>query len=56
MTIEVKQIIIKTTVTNTRAIEEDPERSTIDLEYFKEMLLEECRELIDTKLDGMRER
>ncbi len=56
MTIEVKQIIIKSTVTNTRDIEDDREVAAMDLEQFKEALLEECRELISDSLNGMRER
>jgi hypothetical protein len=56
MTIEVKQIIIKSTVTNTHSVAEDREVSAIDLEDFRERLLEDCRELIATKLDRMRER
>ncbi|MGD8931706.1 MAG: DUF5908 family protein [Chromatiales bacterium] len=56
MTIEVKQLIIKSTVTNSRPIEERPAVSAIDLEQFREILLEECRELIATALNNMRER
>jgi hypothetical protein len=56
MTIEVKQLIIKSTVTNSRPMEERREVSDVDLEQFREMLLEECRELITTTLNNMRER
>lgn len=56
MTIEVKQIIIKSTVMNTRDIVDDHEVPAVDLEQFKAALLEECRELISDSLNGMRER
>jgi len=56
MTIEVKQLIIKSTVTNNRPAEPQPEPATVDLEQFKERLLEECREMIDSTLNNLRER
>ncbi len=56
MTIEVKQIIIKSTVTNSRPVEEEQVISAIDLEYFKETLLDECRELITDTLNEIEER
>jgi hypothetical protein len=56
MTIEVKQLIIKSTVTNGRSEEQRQENSSVDLERFREMLLEECRELITTTLNNIRER
>ena len=56
MTIEVKQIIIKSTVTNERPAEPRAEVSAVDLERLKEMLLAECRELISDTLNSMRER
>ena len=56
MTIEVKQLIIKSTVTNGRPMEERRESPDIDLERLREMLLEECRELIYSTLNNMRER
>lgn len=56
MTIEVKQIIIKSTVTNSLPIEQKPELSTVDLEHFRELLLAECREMISETLNGIRER
>ena len=56
MTIEVKQLIIKSTVTNGRPVEQRRQSADIDLEQFREMLLEECRELIATTLNNIRER
>ena len=56
MTIEVKQIIIKSTVTNTHPNLEDSQVPVIEIENLKEMLLEQCREIITDKLDRMRER
>jgi hypothetical protein len=57
MTIEVKQLIIKSTVTQADPMEERRDKTTdTDLEQLKETLLEECRELIATTLNNMRER
>lgn len=56
MTIEVKQIIIKSTVNSSSAVEQVPMDLNIDLEQFKEMLLDECREMIQDTLNGTRER
>ena len=56
MTIEVKQLIIKSTVTNGGPAEERRETLEVDLEQWRETLLEECRELISDTLNNMRER
>ena len=56
MTIEVKQLIIKSTVMNERQPQQSSELSVVDLEKIKESLLRECRELIATQLEEMRER
>jgi len=56
MTIEVKQLIIKSTVTNDHPEPQANEFSAIDIEKIKEMLMEECRELISETLSETRER
>ncbi len=56
MTIEVKQLIIKSTVTNDRSESQRQEYAAIDIEQIKEMLMEECRELISETLSDIRER
>lgn len=56
MTIEVKQLIIKSTVLNDRHLEQRREHSNLDLEKVRESILEECRELIAEQLGEMRER
>lgn len=56
MTIEVKQLVIKSTVLNERPIDERREHNSVDLEKIRESILEECRELIAGQLGEMRER
>jgi hypothetical protein len=56
MTIEVKQLIIKSTVYNDRPVVPEHEKADIDLENFKELLLEECRDMIADKLNEIQER
>ena len=56
MTIEVKQLVIKSTVTNTRPSEEKPGTGSVDLERLKQQLLAACREMISDKLNSMQER
>ncbi len=56
MSIEVKQMIIKSTVLNDRDIDEQRTYSNIDIEQLKEMLMAECRELIAESLSRTRER
>jgi len=56
MTIEVKQLIIKSTLTSSSNPPQRHEASSLDLEQLREQLLEECRELIRDSLDRARER
>jgi hypothetical protein len=56
MTIEVKQLVIKSTVLNDRNVNESRETSSVDLEKIRASILEECRELIAEQIGEMRER
>lgn len=56
MTIEVKQLIIKSTVSDERPVQQDSEQLAVDMEQLKEMLMEECREMIAESLNEVRER
>ena len=56
MAIEVKQMIIKSTVVNGRSDEQRQENISIDLEQLKEELMQECRELIAERLNESQER
>jgi hypothetical protein len=56
MTIEVKQLIIKSTVLNERQSQQSHERIAVDLEQIRATLLQECRELIAEQLGERRER
>lgn len=56
MTIEVKQLIIKSTVLNERRTEEPHELSSADLEKIRAEILAECRELIAEQTYERRER
>lgn len=56
MTIEVKQLIIKSTVLNDRSLDERREHNSVDVEKIRAAILEECRELIAEQLGEMRER
>jgi len=56
MTIEVKQLIIKSTVINDRPELPTQELAAVDIEKIKELLMEECRELISETLSEIRER
>ncbi len=56
MTIEVKQMIIKSTVSNDRPESHVSEVAAVDIEKIKEMLMAECRELIAESLTDIRER
>jgi len=55
MTIEVKQLVIKSSVNS----DEDGSQSTeasIDLEAFKKELLAECKQIVSESLSSVRER
>ena len=56
MTIEIKQLIIKSTVTNDRPEFQANEYASVDIEKIKELVMEECRELIAERLVESRER
>jgi hypothetical protein len=56
MTIEVKQMIIKSTVVNRFADQDPSEGSAVDIEQLKEMVMEECKELIAESLSELQER
>jgi len=56
MTIEVKQMIIKSTVVNGPVEQDRAEGSAVDIEKLKEMLMEECKELIADSLSELQER
>ncbi|MFC1748526.1 DUF5908 family protein [Pseudomonadota bacterium] len=56
MTIEVKQMIIKSTVTHDRAKDDHAEKASIDIELLREQLLAECRELIVENMESLRGR
>ena len=56
MTIEVKQLVIKSTVTDdSNNFEREPARNS-DLKSFKKELLAECKEIINESLRSGRER
>ena len=56
MAIEVKQMIIKSTLVNGSSKSRSAESPVVDIEQLKEMLMEECRELITESLNELRER
>jgi len=56
MTIEVKQLIIKSTVNKDHSGSQAQGLRAVDIEKMKEMLMEECRELINETLSEMKER
>lgn len=56
MAIEVKQMIIKSTLIHGRKEELRPDISDMDIELLKEEVLEECRELIEQSLSELQER
>ena len=56
MSIEIKQMTIKSTLVSDRGLQEPSEISTVDIESLKEMLIEECREMIEQNLSELRER
>lgn len=56
MTIEVKQLIIKSTVLNEPRVEERRDSSRAELEKLRAAILKECRELIAEQRVERRER
>lgn len=56
MPIEVKQLIIKSTVTDEQGDRDDPGLAAAEFEALKQQLLEECKELIEQSLEKSRER
>lgn len=56
MTVEVKQMIIKSTVVNKFTEHEQSDGATVDIEQLKEMVMEECKELITESLHELQER
>ena len=56
MAIEVKQMIIKSTIVKDRGEGESPVPASVDFESLKQELMEECRELIEQSLNEQQER
>ncbi len=56
MPIEVKQLIIKSTVTDEHRDRDNPGLASEEFEALKQQLLEECKALIEQSLEKSRER
>ena len=56
MSVEVKQLIIKSTVVTGSAEQQRPETAAVDIEQLKEIVMEECKEFIIDSLNDMQER
>jgi hypothetical protein len=56
MAIEVKQMIIKSTIISGRKEREERGLASADIELLKEEVMEECRELIEQSLNELQER
>lgn len=56
MSIEVKQMIIKSTLVNGRPDQEYLEHTSDDIEQLKETVMEECKALIAECLSELQER
>lgn len=56
MSIEVKQLIIKSTIVNGQTEKKDYEYTAVDIELIKEAVMEECKELIADSLSELQER
>lgn len=56
MTIEIRQLVIKSTLLTERRQDEGSLAAPADLERLKESLLVECRELIAERFSELRER
>lgn len=56
MTIEVKQLVIKSSVNGGDAVRQPKTDSNVDLESFKKELLAECKQIVSESLSNLRER
>lgn len=56
MSIEIKQMIIKSNLVNGRSEKESHEHEIVDIEQLKETLMEECKALIAESLSELQER
>ena len=56
MSIEVKQMIIKSTLVHGSRGEESSQLADVDIEQLKEEVMEACRELIEQSLNNLQER
>jgi len=56
MTIEIKQLIIKSTLVSEHREGNRPEPARVDLEALRQKVIEECRELVEQSLEVRRER
>ena len=56
MAIEVKQMIIKSSLVHGYKEEERSDLAAVDIELLKEEVMEECRELIEQSLSELQER
>jgi len=56
MSIEVKQMIIKSTLVNGSPVKDDPEYTRVDIEQLKETVMEECKAFIAESLREIQER
>lgn len=56
MTIEVKQLVIKSSVADSDAPSAKSAGAEIDMESFKKELLAECRQIVSESMSNRRER
>ena len=56
MSIEIKQMIIKSTLVNDHSAHEETGHTAVDVDQLRETLLDECKELIAESLNEMQER
>ncbi|MCP4432945.1 MAG: hypothetical protein GY806_18385 [Gammaproteobacteria bacterium] len=56
MTIEIKQMIIKSTLIGNDNEHSDSMGDPVDLESFRESLMEECKALLEANLSEQKER
>jgi hypothetical protein len=56
MTIEVKQLVIKSSVNDGESNSRHKSESAIDLEAFRRELLAECKQIVSESLSNVRER